>query len=89
MTSNSQWLGDEPQVSVGGQLEQESNFLEAVQFEENSQDLQQGCGADRTWHGYHSAKTKDQKGFSPLCKGLRICCNGFWGCGPLGPHKCN
>ena len=27
--------------------------------------------------------------FTPFCKGLGIFCNGFWGCGTLGPHKCN
>ena len=35
-TSSSQWLGDEPQVSVGGLLEQESSFPEAAQFKDNS-----------------------------------------------------
>ena len=29
-TSSNQWLGDEPQVSVGGLLEQERSFLEVV-----------------------------------------------------------
>ena len=69
-TSSSQWLGDEPQVSVGGLLEQESSFPEAAQFEDNSQDLRRGCRADRTWRGYHSAETEDQNGFSPVCKGF-------------------
>ena len=27
--------------------------------------------------------------FTPFCKGLGIYCNGFWGCGALGPHKYN
>ena len=27
--------------------------------------------------------------FTPFCKGLGIYCNGFWGCGGLGLHKCN
>ena len=26
--------------------------------------------------------------FTPFCKGLGIYCNGFLGCGDLGPHKC-
>ena len=42
----------------------------------------------------HSAVTTTQRlktkiGFTPFCKGLGIYCNGFWGCGDLGPHKCN
>ena len=32
---------------------------------------------------------KTKRGFTPFCKGLGIYCNGFWGCGALGPHKCN
>ena len=32
---------------------------------------------------------KTKKGFTPFYKGLGIYCNGFWGCGALGPHKCN
>lgn len=32
---------------------------------------------------------KTKRGFTPFCKGLGIHCNGFWGCGALGPHKCN
>ena len=78
-TSSSQWLGDEPQVSVGGLLEQESSFPEAAQFKDNSQDLRRGCGADKTWRGYHSVKIEDQNGLSLFCKGLGIYCNGFWG----------
>ena len=66
VTRNNEWLGDEPQVSVGGLLEQESNFLEATQFEDKSQDLQWGCGANRAWRGYHSIKTEDQKGLGPI-----------------------
>ena len=32
---------------------------------------------------------KTKRGFTPFYKGLGIYCNGFWGCGALGPHKCN
>lgn len=32
---------------------------------------------------------KTKRGFAPFCKGLGIYCNGFCGCGALGPHKCN
>ena len=39
MRSN-QWLGDEPQVSVGILLERERSFLKVAQFEDKSQDLQ-------------------------------------------------
>ena len=71
-------------------LEQESNFPKAVQFKDNSQDLQRGCGVDKTWRGYDIVETEDQKGFLPqFVKGLGIYCNGFWGSGPLGPLKCN
>ena len=34
-------------------------------------------------------RLKTERGFTPFCKGLGIYCNGFWGCGSLGPHKCN
>ena len=34
-------------------------------------------------------RSKTKRGFTPFCKGLGIYCNGFWGCGFLGPHKCN
>ena len=34
-------------------------------------------------------RLKSKMGFTPFCKGLRIYCNGFWGYGALGPHKCN
>ena len=64
--SNNQWLGDEPQVSVGGLLEQESNFSEVAQFEDMSQDLWQGCGANKVQRGYRSTKAKDHKGFYPI-----------------------
>ena len=66
MTRSNQWLRDEPQVSVGGLLDQENGFPKATQLEDKSQDLRQGCGADRAWRGYHSTKTKDQKGFYPI-----------------------
>ena len=65
-TNNSQWLGDKPQVSVGGMLEKESSFLKVVQFEDKSQDLRRGCGANRAQCGYHSTKIEDQKGFYPI-----------------------
>ena len=44
-----------------------------------------------TGHGMvTTAQTpKTKRVFTPFCKGLGIYCNGFWGCGPLGPHKCN
>ena len=32
---------------------------------------------------------KTKRVFTPFCKGLGLFCNGFWGCGDLGPHKCN
>ena len=34
-------------------------------------------------------KTRIKWGFYPFCKGFGIYCNGFWGCGALGPHKRN
>ena len=34
-------------------------------------------------------RLKTKRGFTLFCKGLGIYCNGFWGCGALGPHKCN
>ena len=34
-------------------------------------------------------KPRTKRGFTPFCKGLGIYCNGFWGCGALGPQKCN
>ena len=34
-------------------------------------------------------RSKTKRGFTPFCKGLGIYYNGFWGCGALGPHKCN
>ena len=34
-------------------------------------------------------RPKTKRGFTPFCNGLGIYCNGFWGCGSLGPHKCN
>ena len=34
-------------------------------------------------------KSRTKRVFTPFCKGLGIYCNGFWGCGALGPHKCN
>ena len=71
-------------------LEKKSSFMEVAQFEELSQDLWRGCGANKTRRGYHSAETEDQKGFFPqFVNGLGIYCNGFWGSGPLGPLKCN
>ena len=32
---------------------------------------------------------RDKRVFTPFCKGLGPYCNDFWGCGALGPHKCN
>jgi hypothetical protein len=32
---------------------------------------------------------KTKRVFTPFCKGLGLFCNEFWGCGALGPHKCN
>ena len=32
---------------------------------------------------------KTKRVFTPFCKGLGLFCNGFGGCGALGPHKCN
>ena len=40
------------------------------------------CGAVTT-----TQRPNTKGGFNPFCKGLGIYCNGFWGCGPLGPHK--
>lgn len=34
-------------------------------------------------------RPKTKRDFTPFCKGLGIYYNGFWGCGALGPHKCN
>ena len=34
-------------------------------------------------------RLETKRDFSPFCKGLGIYCNGFWGCGDLGPHRCN
>ena len=76
-------------MSVGSLLEQESTFQKATQFEDNSQGLWRGCGANRTWRSYHSVEAEDKRGFTPFLKGLGIYCNRFWGCGALGPHKCN
>ena len=61
-----------------------------LQFWEVSQDLRRSCRAGEEQSGQHSAESEDQKGFlTPFCKGLGLFCNGFQGCGALGPHECN
>ena len=34
-------------------------------------------------------KPRTKRVFTPFCKVLGPYCNGFWGCGALGPHECN
>ena len=90
MTRSDRWLEDKPQVSVGGLLEQESNFLEVVQFWGR---VPGSSTRLRSWQGtarLSQHKSRRLKGiFTSFCKGLGIYCNGFWGCGDLDPHKCN
>ena len=58
MTRKSKWLKDKPQVSVGGLLEQESNFSEDAQFWGHVLDLRQDCGVDKAQRGYHRAEVE-------------------------------
>ena len=76
-------------MNAGAYWSKKATSWKLRSFEDMPQDLQQGYIVDKVQDGYHSTKAVDKRVFTPFCKGLGIYCNGFWGCGALGPHKCN